>query len=899
MAKDDACHAPRILCLDAYDSFANNIVSLLRQTIGADVTTIHIDDPRFLGQDASKFSDFVGGYDAVVAGPGPGTVTDPDDVGLISCLWSLPLTQQELPVLGICLGFQSLAHAYGAAIEKLPEPRHGIITRVQHQQSSIFGNVDDVHATQYHSLRVKLHQDGPHSPDGESGAGLWKPSQQCPKLRPIAWDLDSAANGPVLMGVEHMVHPFWGVQYHPESICTNPAGARIIRNWWNQARKWLDDRPRKMTNPPSGSVYRRGGSCNGPSLRPALRPPHWDAVYSHLLRRRLVNRFGCAVNHEHFAPAYSCDVKKISSLLGLPRGETIILESGLNSEKEPIRAETGSHSVLCCLDPDGSSLRLEYYIQNREVQLWSGNELLFNESDVDVWAYLKDLTQRCRTPNGPAEVPFWGGLAGIISYEAGLETINVDTKRADSEDVKERRPDILFAFVLRSIVVNHVKQTIHVQSIEGNDEWVQETAKRLKSAFATCIDSPPSGKRMRLATTRDGQHSLCNGVNGHSSTINGVSCATTKFESPRSLTHLLRRSHITTPTRSSYTAKVATCHDHIRAGNSYELCLTAPTTVRLPQTPHSRHALPWHLYTRLRRLNPAPFGAYMRLAGATVVSSSPERFLSWNRNGRCQFRPIKGTVKKTRVRSDGSGAVETVHRAEAERILGSAKERAENLMIVDLVRHDLHGVAGAGNVWVSKLMGVEEYETVWQLVSVVEGQLGNTTKNTPSNSTSTTCTSNSADIDLDRETNGSGAAASDGVVLLAASLPPGSMTGAPKKRSCELLSALENGVLRGVYSGVMGYLDVGGGGDFAVVIRTAFRWDEENHNDKHGGQEGDGEDGGQGWETWTVGAGGAVTAQSDPHAEYDEMRVKLDSIMRMFDPGVAVDDDDDDVDQWT
>ncbi|KAK7514975.1 ADC synthase [Phyllosticta citriasiana] len=773
MAKDDACHAPRILFLDAYDSFANNIVSLLRQTIGADVTTIHIDDPHLLGQDASKFSDFVGGYDAVVAGPGPGTVTDPDDVGLISCLWSLPLTQQELPVLGICLGFQSLAHAYGAAIEKLPEPRHGIITRVQHQQSSIFGNVDDVHATQYHSLRVKLHQDGPHSPDGKSGAGLWEPSQQCPKLRPIAWDLDSAANGPVLMGVEHMVHPFWGVQYHPESICTNPAGARIIRNWWNQARKWLDDRPRKMTNLPSGS---------------------------------------------HFAPAYSCDVKKISSLLGLPRGETIILESGLNSEKEPIRAETGSHSILCCLDPDGSSLRLEYYVQNREVQLWSGNELLFNESDVDVWAYLKDLTQQCRTPNGPAEVPFWGGLAGIISYEVGLETINVDTKRADSEDVMERRPDILFAFVLRSIVVNHVKQTIHVQSIEGNDEWVQETAKRLNS------------------------------------TINAVSCANTKVESPRSLTHLLHRSHFTMPTRSSYTAKVATCHEHIRAGNSYELCLTAPTTVRLPQTSHSRHALPWHLYTRLRRLNPAPFGAYMRLAGATVVSSSPERFLSWNRNGRCQFRPIKGTVKKTR----------TVHRAEAERILGSAKERAENLMIVDLVRHDLHGVAGAGNVWVSKLMGVEEYETVWQLVSVVEGH---------------------------------SAAASDGVVLLAASLPPGSMTGAPKKRSCELLSALENGVPRGVYSGVMGYLDVGGGGDFAVVIRTAFRWDDENHNDKHGGQEGDGKDRGQGWETWTVGAGGAVTAQSDPHAEYDEMRVKLDSIMRMFDPGVAVDDDDDDVDQ--
>ncbi|KAL1390107.1 ADC synthase [Phyllosticta capitalensis] len=761
MAKDDACHAPRILFLDAYDSFANNIVALLRQAIGADVTTIHIDDPRFLGQEPSKFSDFLSGYDAVVAGPGPGTVTNSGDVGLISRLWTLPSSGQELPVLGICLGFQSLAHAYGASISKLPEPRHGIITRVLHQQSSIFQDVGDVHATQYHSLRVDLQHFKPTTE-------LWKPSQKCPKLRPVAWDLDSTMNGPVLMAVEHLVHPFWGVQYHPESICTNPAGAQIIRNWWQQATKWLNTRTRKS----------------------------------------------CTVLHERFT-ATTCDVKNISSLLGLPSGQTIILESGLNSKKEPIRAETGSHSVLCCLDPEGRSLRLEYYVQNQILQLWCGDELLYNQPIVDVWAYLKDLSERCRTHNGPAEVPFWGGLAGIVSYEAGLETINVHPKVIGARG--GRRPDILFAFVLRSIVVNHVEQTIHVQSIEGDDKWVHDT------------------------------------------TINKTS--------RKALTALLHRASITTPPRPSYTSKVATCHHHIRAGNSYELCLTAPTSVQLPRTQDSSHSLPWQLYTRLRRLNPAPFGAYIRLAGATVVSSSPERFLSWTRGGRCQFRPIKGTVKKTR--QTASGQIETVDRGEAERILGSAKERAENLMIVDLVRHDLHGVAGAGNVWVSKLMGVEEYETVWQLVSVVEGQLG-----------------------MDGDGQKKKDCEAEGVALLRASLPPGSMTGAPKKRSCELLQDLEDIVPRGVYSGVMGYLDVGGGGDFAVVIRTAFRWDERHQG--HDETIGKSEDGGQTFETWTVGAGGAVTAQSDPDAEYDEMRVKLDSIMRMFDPAVVVDDDDED-----
>jgi para-aminobenzoate synthetase len=135
-------------------------------------------------------------------------------------------------------------------------------------------------------------------------------------------------------------------------------------------------------------------------------------------------------------------------------------------------------------------------------------------------------------------------------------------------------------------------------------------------------------------------------------------------------------------------------------------------------------------------------------------------------------------------------------------------------------------VYSAHNVRVPKLMSVEEYASVFQLVSVIEGDL-----------------------------EGSG------IPVLAASLPPGSMTGAPKKRSCELLKEVESGKARGLYSGVFGYLDVGGGGDFAVVIRSAFKWNDGD---------------------WRIGAGGAVTALSEAEAEWHEMLAKRENVLRAF-----------------
>lgn len=138
------------------------------------------------------------------------------------------------------------------------------------------------------------------------------------------------------------------------------------------------------------------------------------------------------------------------------------------------------------------------------------------------------------------------------------------------------------------------------------------------------------------------------------------------------------------------------------------------------------------------------------------------------------------------------------------------------------------------NVSVPKLMSIEEYTTVYQLVSVITGHTSPST---------------------------------NPISILSASLPPGSMTGAPKKRSCELLRSIEGPThARGIYSGVIGYLDVGGGGDFSVAIRTAFKW---------GDDEG----------VWRVGAGGAVTVLSQARAEWEEMRAKRESALGAFGVG--------------
>jgi para-aminobenzoate synthetase len=763
--------AGKVLFIDAYDSFSNNIINILRDRLSVTVSSIYIDDPRFVFND-DAFREHLQQFDAVVAGPGPGHPSNPQDIGLIAKLWTLA-DEDLLPVLGICLGFQSLCLAYGGTVDRLKQPRHGLVTPVTHCGYDVYADTGHVRATQYHSLHVSI---GLSDHGAQSDESLFTPTKTCPQLCPLAWDLSDPENGPIFMSAKHVSKPFRGVQYHPESICTNDEGHELIDNWWQTACTWNARNRTDDFFPPLGASG-TSRHTNGHAQKPTARDPPASTV--------------------HWTSFNPCKPLDAASVVQALRSQTLpleplLLESGTRADGDPVNPETGRFSIIGL--QEASSTHVRYSTSTNFLQITSGSNVTFRTkvASSEVFTILETLVQSRRGSGGPSLSPFWGGFIGFVSYEAGLETIDVTPPEPSQE-----RPDVWFVFIERSIVLDHVEGRLYVQTLRQDDhEWLAATKTLLSSSERSNLDG------------------------------------TTTTTAPKHPAQI-----VTQPNRADYSAKVLACQSHLRAGSSYELCLTDSTSIRTPESA-------WSLYQRLRAANPAPFSAYLNFAGVSaddsdgrampssdsvnIVGSSPERFFSWTRSGACQFRPIKGTVKKT----------PTTTRAMAEELLKSPKEQAENLMIVDLIRHDLSGVQGVADIHVPRLMVVEEYATVYQLVSVIAGTLD---PDTPTTKT--------------------------GLHVLAASLPPGSMTGAPKKRSCALLTEIEDQRPRGLYSGVIGYLDVGGGGDFSVVIRTAFKYG--------GAGAGDGGD-------WQIGAGGAVTVLSEAEAEWEEMLAKRESLLKVF-----------------
>jgi aminodeoxychorismate synthase component I len=249
-----------------------------------------------------------------------------------------------------------------------------------------------------------------------------------------------------------------------------------------------------------------------------------------------------------------------------------------------------------------------------------------------------------------------------------------------------------------------------------------------------------------------------------------------------------------------YCQTVATIKEHIFAGDIFETCLTH----RL-ESPLDGGG-PWDLYEELRRVNPAPFACYLNFSETQVVSASPERFLSLDDNRIAESRPIKGTRPR--------GATAEEDERLRQDLFQSTKDRAENVMIVDLVRNDFGRVCKFHSVNVPELMIIEPYATVFQMVSTVRGELR-------------------PDV--------------SGLDLIKACFPGGSMTGAPKIEAMKIIDRLEP-VKRGIYSGSIGYLDFSGPLDLNMVIRSFVV--KNNH--------------------CYYNVGGAVVADSDPHEEYME-----------------------------
>jgi para-aminobenzoate synthetase component 1 len=262
-----------------------------------------------------------------------------------------------------------------------------------------------------------------------------------------------------------------------------------------------------------------------------------------------------------------------------------------------------------------------------------------------------------------------------------------------------------------------------------------------------------------------------------------------------------------------YCAMVARGVEYVRAGDCFQVNLAQRLSAPLREHPAE-------LYLRLRERNPAPFAAYFDLGDLVIASASPERFLQMDAGGWIETRPIKGT----RSRHHDSA----IDRALQLQLLSSAKDRAENVMIVDLLRNDLGRVCRYGSISVDALCRLESYQTVHHLVSVVRGRLR------------------------------AGLGAAD---LIRATFPGGSVTGAPKIRAMEIIAELEPHA-RGAYCGSLGYLSFTGDLDLNILIRTFTA--------------------ASGWLTFPV--GGGIVADSDPAREYDETLHKAAGLLAALMP---------------
>jgi para-aminobenzoate synthetase len=412
---------------------------------------------------------------------------------------------------------------------------------------------------------------------------------------------------------------------------------------------------------------------------------------------------------------------------------------------------------------------ISYDLEAGEVRVERGGEVeLLRESIFD---YLERELGRLRLPAGELPFDFNCGFVGYFGYELKAECGGIAAHRAGTADAA-------FVFADRLVAFDHEDGRTYLLCLtvsggaEEAERWLAETERRLAAL-------PASG---------------------------GETAGTSAPGEPVAFS-------LARP-RERYLEEIAACKRRLRDGDSYEICLTNRVVAEPAPAPAP-------LYRALRRVNPAPYAAFLCLGETTILSSSPERFLRIDPEGGVEAKPIKGTAARGATPEEDARLAEALH--------GDEKNRAENLMIVDLLRNDLGRVCEVGSVTAPRLMEVESFETVHQLVSTVRGRLR-------------------ADVGP--------------VGCVRACFPPGSMTGAPKERTMAIIDELE-GDARGVYSGAIGYLGLSGGCDLGVAIRTIVLDAEGSAG---------------------IGAGGAIVNHSDPEAEYEEMLLKAWAPMRAIDP---------------
>ncbi|MGE3481535.1 MAG: aminodeoxychorismate synthase component I [Gammaproteobacteria bacterium] len=693
----------KTLLIDNYDSFTFNLYQLI-----AEVNRV---PPVVVRNDTAPWSEIRQlDFDNIIISPGPGRPERPQDFGICA----EAIRESSVPVLGVCLGHQGIGHLFGGKVDYADRVMHGRPSLIHHTGQDIFKGIPSPFtAIRYHSLHVTGLSD---------------------ELEKLAWTEDG-----ILMGLRHKTRRIWGVQFHPESICSE-YGHQIMENFRSLTAEFLKQNPprRRITDtgaakqcPDSFDIVPHGNSADRDPV--SLGQGKINGRSFRIFHRRVPMHLNAEQVFMNFFAQSTPNFWLDSALVrGFSRFSYMGDASGPH-------AEYVSYSL-----PEG-----KVTVTRR------GQVEVFNES---IFTYLDRMLRARHAVVEGLPFDFNLGYAGYLGYELKADCGATAAHRAAT-------PDAAFVFADRIIAFDHEENIAYLVCLDDEDhpdrarQWLNDMQEKLQKM--------PSVRPWRRAPV------------------------------PRMVMQSARHSP------EEYLQRIRDCQQEIKHGESYEICLTNMITQHVTIDP-------MNTYRALRESNPAPYATYLNFPGVAVLSSSPERFLTIGPNGTVESKPIKGTRPRGKTPEEDERIYQDLRE--------NGKDRSENLMIVDLLRNDLGTVSDVGSVYVSNIFSVESYATVHQLVSTVHGRLRRGISS---------------------------------VQCVQAAFPGGSMTGAPKKRSMEIIDRLEGGP-RGIYSGSIGFFGLNGSADLSIVIRTIVVTPEDV----------------------TVGVGGAIIDLSDPQEELEEMLLK-------------------------
>lgn len=849
---------PRILIVDHFDSYTLNLLSLLSHLCASDdelsqqvVVLPHTHS--LLSSQQSFEKHLLPYFDAVVLSPGPGSPHNEADFGFgLHFLGNAH--KYHIPALGVCLGHQGLAVAFGGTVKRARSIQHGIVSRLNKTSSplshSIFANVPEgTNVTRYNSLTVDP-DDLPECLEITATSTDLDTTAQAPLTASIHKLIESRATSPhvvsrheSIQGLAHKTLPLWGVQFHPESI-ESQNGTQILANFIAQVRLHQQRNPSRT---PSSSSTQIPSSIRKEAQRyiAGITAPPQSSTFTQPAFRIITHQVNltCPLEGQE-EDAFSRLFRSKNARTGAPTA-SIWLDSARKGDPQSRKSYMARPAFSMSYNRHQSQVDVEILqgpTEGARCQIPLSQQTTFWDYMDALQTELQTSVQIISSPPHATRASFRTGFVGYWGYEMKSESLGLlegeTISRASTTDGEAVLPDAQFLFCDAVLQIDHEQSSYEAVVLERLDP-----GDSIESPHLTRLRAELHEQGVELGHT---SHSSSQWIDHLTSTLHNI---TTVRSCTPERTHYLPTLR-SLDSASDYKSKVEAARALIAQGESYELCMTTQFVGQCSLEEYKDH---FELYRTLRARNPAPYAAYIELPpcsgssklGRAILSSSPERFLSQSSTGAVEMKPIKGTLPRAGfgigdaecISLHGPAWIQAEDTRRRNALQADPKERAENLMIVDLIRADLLSFCRPSSVQVPLLIKVESYTSVHQLVTTVVGQ----THIPP-------------------------------VQALKRCFPPGSMTGAPKRRSVTLLERLEGKSRckeeesgewtmrhrpRGVYAGCLGYLSLDGSSDFSVVIRTAVVDEEANV---------------------TVGAGGAITYLSEAEKEWQEVLHKVKAL---------------------